>query len=91
MAYPSDSRSEPFIQSRYILYQAAVGQVVQIIKYDTETHLFRALTDDTGDKYSPYSWEAPELGGGRLFVAEAIPYRFQQVPGTSRLLAEVAG
>jgi hypothetical protein len=62
-----------FIQSRYILYQATVGQVVQIIKYDTETHLFRALTDDTGDKYSPYSWEAPELGGGRLYVAEAIP------------------
>ena len=62
-----------WIDSRYILYQGTVNGVVQVIIYDTETHLYRPYTNDTGDKYSPYSWESPERGGGRLYMAEAIP------------------
>jgi hypothetical protein len=62
-----------WIGSRYILYQARVGQVVQLVSYDTLTRSVRNMTDDPGDKYGPYSWQAPELGGGRLVIAEAIP------------------
>ena len=66
--------------SRYILYQARVSQVVQLVSYDTLTRSFRNMTDDPGDKYGPYSWQAPELGGGRLVMAEAIP----KSPGSNK-------
>lgn len=57
-----------WIDNNAILYSRYEGSTIQLVLYNTATHLETVLTNDGGHKLGAYAWNAPEIGGELLYM-----------------------